>query len=146
MTEIAIQLQNGHSGYSPLRRSSFGKTACQCCPYGYHIDLDFVRFCESMAKDKGDQNPSKRQRKERRRQRQSMEVLLGLTTPVIWNLEHMLPTVSITKFSIAFVISSWRFARLWLFFIGWRNLICHKVICETIFNLWRILLIKVKRL
>lgn len=94
MTEIGIQMQNGHSGYSPLRRSSFGKTACQCCPYGYHIDLDFVRFCESMAKDKTDQNPTKRQRKERRRQRQSMEVLLGLTTPVIWNLEHMLPTVS----------------------------------------------------
>lgn len=93
MTEIGIQLQNGHSGISQLRRSSFGKTACHCCPYGYHIDLDFVRFCESLAKDGAEQSPTKRQRKERRRQRQSMEVLLGLTNPVIWNIEHLLPTI-----------------------------------------------------
>lgn len=94
MTEIGIQLQNGHSGVSHLRRNSFGKTACHCCPYGYHIDLDFVRFCETMAKDGAEQSPTKRQRKERRRQRQSMEVLLGLTNPVIWNIEHLLPPVS----------------------------------------------------
>ncbi|XP_074643950.1 uncharacterized protein LOC141900804 isoform X3 [Tubulanus polymorphus] len=22
---------------------------CTCCPYGYHIDLDFINFCDSMA-------------------------------------------------------------------------------------------------
>ncbi|KAF7493189.1 hypothetical protein SSS_04923 [Sarcoptes scabiei] len=23
-------------------------SSCQCCPYGYHIDTDFVRFCEDL--------------------------------------------------------------------------------------------------
>lgn len=30
-------VQNGRSG------------RCHCCPYGYHIDLDFVRYCERLA-------------------------------------------------------------------------------------------------
>nr|XP_018905649.1 PREDICTED: KN motif and ankyrin repeat domain-containing protein 1-like [Bemisia tabaci] len=50
---------------------------CDCCPYGYHIDLDFVRFCETYSKQSFD-SPSKQRRRERRRNRQSMEVLLGI--------------------------------------------------------------------
>ncbi|XP_065351280.1 KN motif and ankyrin repeat domain-containing protein 1 [Cloeon dipterum] len=62
------------------------KQKCDCCPYGYHIDLDFVRFCEAV-NTKASSAPSSKLR-ERRRQRQSMEVLLGITSPVVWQLEQ----------------------------------------------------------
>lgn len=52
---------------------------CLCCPYGYHIDLDFVRYCEAVAAGSvGDRSVERRKKRERRRQCQSMEVLLGL--------------------------------------------------------------------
>jgi isopropylmalate/homocitrate/citramalate synthase len=60
---------------------------CSCCPYGYHIDLDFVRYCESVSQE-ADRTGSIKRRKDRRRQRQSMEVLLGITPPVIAVLEQ----------------------------------------------------------
>ncbi|XP_032793772.2 KN motif and ankyrin repeat domain-containing protein 3 isoform X2 [Daphnia magna] len=60
--------------------SSNNEVGCQCCPYGFHIDLDFVRFCESLAT--GEHLKQKREeRRTRRLQCNSMEVLLGLTTP-----------------------------------------------------------------
>jgi hypothetical protein len=65
---------------------------CSCCPYGYHIDLDFVRYCEALSQG-SEVSASKQRRRERRRQRQSMEVLLGLTSPTVWNLEQQLPKV-----------------------------------------------------
>jgi len=65
---------------------------CNCCPYGYHIDLDFVRYCEALCQG-SEVSASKQRRRERRRQRQSMEVLLGLTSPTVWNLEQQLPKV-----------------------------------------------------
>lgn len=97
MTEVQIpvQVHNGHPGMS-IRRSSGPKSVCQCCPYGYHIDLDFVRFCEMLSKNNSEPSPSKRQRRERRRQRQSMEILLGLAGPVLLGLEQQfLPTVCV---------------------------------------------------
>lgn len=53
---------------------------CLCCPYGYHIDLDFVRYCEAVVAGSADDRSSieRRKKRERRRQCQSMEVLLGL--------------------------------------------------------------------
>ncbi|KAK8751732.1 hypothetical protein OTU49_010004 [Cherax quadricarinatus] len=64
-------VQNGRSG------------RCHCCPYGYHIDLDFVRYCEMLTQGSKNDNPTLRQLKKlkraRRRQTKSMEVLLGLT-------------------------------------------------------------------
>jgi hypothetical protein len=66
--------------------------SCSCCPYGYHIDLDFVRYCEALSQG-SEVSASKQRRRERRRQRQSMEVLLGLTSPTVWNLEQQLPKV-----------------------------------------------------
>lgn len=58
---------------------------CLCCPYGYHIDLDFVRYCEAVAAGStGDRSSIERRKKrERRRQCQSMEVLLGLVIKII---------------------------------------------------------------
>lgn len=48
---------------------------CHCCPYGYHIDLDFVRYCEVLANSVTSEG--ERIRRDRRRQRKSMEVMLG---------------------------------------------------------------------
>ncbi|KAM7343827.1 KN motif and ankyrin repeat domain-containing protein 2 kank isoform 2-T3 [Cochliomyia hominivorax] len=50
--------------------------SCYCCPYGYHIDLDFVRYCESLANAKPSEEEL--QRRSRRRSRKSMEFMLGL--------------------------------------------------------------------
>ncbi|XP_063218867.1 uncharacterized protein LOC134529085 [Bacillus rossius redtenbacheri] len=68
------------------------KHRCTCCPYGYHIDLDFVQFCELFSQN-NTVSASKQRRREKRLQRQSMEVLLGLTSPVVWNLEQHLPKI-----------------------------------------------------
>ncbi|KAG7166806.1 KN motif and ankyrin repeat domain-containing protein 1-like [Homarus americanus] len=59
-------VQNGRSG------------RCHCCPYGYHIDLDFVRYCEMLTQGSKNDNPTLRQLKKmkraRRRQTKSMEI------------------------------------------------------------------------
>lgn len=50
---------------------------CNCCPYGYHIDLDFIRYCEELATN-GKQPSSKQiDRRNKRLQRKSLEVMLG---------------------------------------------------------------------
>lgn len=67
---------------------------CNCCPYGYHIDLDFVRYCEALSQG-SEVSASKQRRRQRRLQRQSMEVLLGLTSPTVWNLEQQLPKIPV---------------------------------------------------
>ncbi|CAG9759950.1 unnamed protein product [Ceutorhynchus assimilis] len=62
---------------------------CPCCPYGYHIDLDFVRYCESIGNEAKNRKSSIKRRKDnRRKQRQSMEMLLGLTPPVLAVLDE----------------------------------------------------------
>ena len=85
----------------PLRRSKDRSRypPCNCCPYGYHIDLDFVRYCEALCQG-SEMSASKQRRRERRRQRQSMEVLLGLTSPTVWNLEQQLPKVGSYYFQL----------------------------------------------
>ncbi|KAI4483814.1 hypothetical protein M0802_013305 [Mischocyttarus mexicanus] len=69
---------------------------CLCCPYGYHIDLDFVRYCEAVAAGStGDRSSIERRKKrERRRQCQSMEVLLGLVSPGLAGIETDSPEIS----------------------------------------------------
>lgn len=42
----------GFNTWTPGIFARCGDGTCDCCPYGYHIDLDFVRFCESL-KDSG---------------------------------------------------------------------------------------------
>ncbi|XP_050711968.1 uncharacterized protein LOC126996022 isoform X2 [Eriocheir sinensis] len=75
----------GGSGVSGMNGSYLanGRSGrCHCCPYGYHIDLDFVRYCEMLNQVSKNDNPTLRHLKNlkraRRRQTQSMEVLLGL--------------------------------------------------------------------
>ncbi|KAE8743366.1 hypothetical protein FOCC_FOCC011018, partial [Frankliniella occidentalis] len=80
------------------RKPPTQQPSCDCCPYGYHIDLDFVRFCERLA-GAGAGSPThaatKARRRERRRQRQSMDVLLGLAAPPeqpqVWVIEQTMP-------------------------------------------------------
>lgn len=45
-------------------------------PYGYQIDLDFIKYCENVTQL--DPSDAELQRRQRRRQRQSMEVMLGI--------------------------------------------------------------------
>ncbi|XP_076353191.1 uncharacterized protein LOC143248591 isoform X2 [Tachypleus tridentatus] len=57
-----------HSGFGELRRTPLKSATmpvlrsrsstkleegnnCQCCPYGYHIDVDFVQYCETLYKN-----------------------------------------------------------------------------------------------
>lgn len=58
---------------------------CTCCPYGYHIDLDFVNYCEQLAANARPQSDEQRQRREKRRQRKSMEVMLGVGEQLLQN-------------------------------------------------------------
>ncbi|XP_046405461.1 uncharacterized protein LOC124170643 isoform X2 [Ischnura elegans] len=69
------------------------RSLCKCCPYGYHIDVDFVRFCEALSGSEGWGDTGKRIRRSKRRERQSMEGLLGLTGPSVWLVEHHLTKI-----------------------------------------------------
>lgn len=64
----------------PAISSSNVKT-CYCCPFGYHIDLDFVNYCDTLLRydepqiykfNKGGTD------RPRRSQRQTLNVMLGL--------------------------------------------------------------------
>lgn len=57
---------------------------CTCCPYGFHIDLDFLQYCENLVNSPP--SDGQRIRRDRRRQRKSMEVMLGLEEIARW--EH----------------------------------------------------------
>ncbi|XP_076675793.1 KN motif and ankyrin repeat domain-containing protein 2 kank isoform X1 [Andrena cerasifolii] len=85
---------NGNVGTQVYVSSSTGST-CLCCPYGYHIDLDFVRYCEAVAAGSvGDRSSIERRKKrERRKQCQSMEVLLGLVSPALAGIQVELPKI-----------------------------------------------------
>ncbi|XP_041358194.1 uncharacterized protein LOC121375047 isoform X2 [Gigantopelta aegis] len=48
---------------------------CTCCPYGYHIDLDFLRYCEAMSSG-GTLKQLKRIQRSKRKLRKSMEIML----------------------------------------------------------------------
>lgn len=50
--------------------------SCLMLPYGYQIDLDFIKYCENLTQI--DPNDAELHRRQRRRQRQSMEVMLGI--------------------------------------------------------------------
>lgn len=50
--------------------------SCLMLPYGYQIDLDFIKYCENLTQL--DPNDAELHRRQRRRQRQSMEVMLGI--------------------------------------------------------------------
>lgn len=40
---------------------------CDCCPYGYHIDVEFVKYAEEIGAAGGQQQPTSRPLREERR-------------------------------------------------------------------------------
>lgn len=68
---------------------------CTCCPYGYHIDLDFIRYCEELAKNGKKPTNKQLERRNKRRQRKSLEVMLGYNDQWLFDIgKH--PTI-VTK-------------------------------------------------
>jgi len=65
----------GNNNGTPSSSLTSSVRSCNCCPYGYHIDLDFVRYCEVLANAKPSEEEL--QRRDRRRSRKSMEFMLG---------------------------------------------------------------------
>ncbi|XP_073993941.1 KN motif and ankyrin repeat domain-containing protein 2 kank isoform X2 [Rhodnius prolixus] len=56
-----------------------GRRKCRCCPYGYHIDVDFVRYCETIADSQVLSDlPVRKSRWNVRKRRASKETLLGI--------------------------------------------------------------------
>ncbi|XP_022241429.1 KN motif and ankyrin repeat domain-containing protein 1-like isoform X2 [Limulus polyphemus] len=53
-----------------------GGSSCQCCPYGYHIDVDFVRYCEALY-NSSYLDQLKQLKKDKRKERKSMEAYLN---------------------------------------------------------------------
>ncbi|GAB6032886.1 hypothetical protein CHUAL_012084 [Chamberlinius hualienensis] len=58
------------------KNPSLSYSKCNCCPYGYHIDVDFVKYCEALANEKYVRQ-LKQLHKDRKKQRKSMEIELG---------------------------------------------------------------------
>ncbi|XP_055372370.1 KN motif and ankyrin repeat domain-containing protein 1 isoform X2 [Condylostylus longicornis] len=51
---------------------------CNCCPYGYHINLDFIQYIESKAANSEPASDGELLRRDKRRSRLSREFMLGL--------------------------------------------------------------------
>lgn len=45
-------VRNQANGTNPVAAEESRTSRCQCCPYGFHIDLDFVKFAEDVATGK----------------------------------------------------------------------------------------------
>ena len=60
------------SGISDLDMSE----KCNCCPYGYHIDLDFVTFLQTLGGKNLNKQLKKIQRKRNERLQRSMEYVI----------------------------------------------------------------------
>ena len=65
--------ENG--GYTQKRVTIGEGGQCTCCPYGYHVDLDFLNYCDSL-NDGSYLKKLKRLQREKRKLRKSMEVFL----------------------------------------------------------------------
>ncbi|KAL8581423.1 hypothetical protein ACOMHN_004308 [Nucella lapillus] len=59
----------------PAQTVSYVDGKCACCPYGYHIDLDFLDFCQDVTHG-SDLSNLKRIQRAKRKLRKSMEVML----------------------------------------------------------------------
>ncbi|XP_048256042.1 serine-rich adhesin for platelets-like isoform X4 [Haliotis rufescens] len=77
VTGTAEVKRRDHNGFDVMEKPKValmdGK--CDCCPYGYHIDLDFVNFCENITSG-STLKQLKRIQRAKRKLRKSMEVML----------------------------------------------------------------------
>lgn len=91
------------SSISPTNQSKLKK--CNCCPYGFHIDLDFIRYCEELAAN-GKRTSSKHlDRRNKRRQRKSLEVMLGFEDQWVLDYEKNLQPSS-TEFQTVYEVKT----------------------------------------
>lgn len=60
---------------------------CTCCPFGFHIDLDFIRYCEELAANGKCVSSKQLDRRNKRRQRKSLEVMLGFEDQWVLDFE-----------------------------------------------------------
>ncbi|XP_033738388.1 LOW QUALITY PROTEIN: KN motif and ankyrin repeat domain-containing protein 1-like [Pecten maximus] len=70
---VSTEVKHRENGQKKVTISENGQ--CTCCPYGYHIDLDFVNYCDSL-NDPAYLKKLKRLQREKRKLRKSMEVYL----------------------------------------------------------------------
>lgn len=73
---------------TPQITNSSKMRTCNCCPYGYHIDLDFIRYCEELATNSQRPTNEQMQRRNKRRQRKSLEVMLGFNDQLLLDYEQ----------------------------------------------------------
>ena len=57
--------------------SKMSPIKCTCCPYGFHIDRDFVRYCDSLY-NSAQLDKLRQHKRERRKEKKSVESYLGL--------------------------------------------------------------------
>ena len=60
--------------------AEMGYKRCECCPFGFHIDRDFVPFSKKMLSREGNMQKLQELKEKWRSQRQSMDKLLGIPT------------------------------------------------------------------
>ncbi|XP_060078192.1 uncharacterized protein LOC132557690 isoform X2 [Ylistrum balloti] len=70
---VTTEVKHRENGEKKVTITENGQ--CTCCPYGYHIDLDFVNYCDSL-NDPAYLKKLKRLQREKRKLRKSMEVYL----------------------------------------------------------------------
>lgn len=73
---------------TPPNTNASKMRTCNCCPYGYHIDLDFIRYCEELAANVQRPTHEQMQRRNKRRQRKSLEVMLGFNDQLLLDYEQ----------------------------------------------------------
>lgn len=87
--------------------------SCNCCPYGYHIDLDFVRYCETLANAKPSEEEL--QRRSRRRSRKSMEFMLGLDSIFDqWDANERQQTLTEVSCGLRFIVVRFKTLKLFI--------------------------------
>ncbi|GFT49612.1 KN motif and ankyrin repeat domain-containing protein 1 [Trichonephila clavipes] len=57
--------------------SKMTSNKCSCCPYGFHIDRDFVRYCDSLY-NTAQLEKLRQHKRERRKEKKTVESYLGL--------------------------------------------------------------------
>ncbi|CAL1299466.1 unnamed protein product [Larinioides sclopetarius] len=83
MNILSRRKRNLTSLIMPERKDSsddkMSSNKCSCCPYGFHIDRDFVRYCDSLY-NSAQLEKLRQIKRERRKEKKTVESYLGLGT------------------------------------------------------------------
>lgn len=78
------------------QRTLKGGAQCNCCPYGYHIDLDFVTYCEELYNGTYHHN-IKHLCKENHKHRKSPEISMGIRSHLVNRSRSKINDTSLIK-------------------------------------------------